>query len=136
MLKEVYKNCKQACAEIKKQDARLLAEFEHWLSQKGPASRAIERHCQDVEPYVNTFLLYREAAEATPIARQIATFLGYWFIRKTWWANATAMKETEASLKKFFAFMQEKGQIDGLALKDLKQAFKEAMDDWHEEVGG
>ena len=75
MLSEEYRNVKQAYAKIAKQHARLLAEFERWLSRKGLASRTIQRHCQGVEPYINTFLLYKDAATANQRARRIAKFL-------------------------------------------------------------
>jgi len=128
MLNEEYKDNKQAWAEIRQENAKLLAEFEQWLVRK-VASGTIQRHLQDVEPYINTFLLYKGPATASPGARRIAKFLVYWFIRRATWANPTSIKENAASLEKFCSFMQEKGEIDASALKDLKQTIKEAMDE-------
>ena len=128
MLNEEYKDNKQAWAEIRQENAKLLAEFEQWLVRK-VASGTIQRHLQDVEPYINTFLLYKEAAATSPGARRIAKFLVYWFIRRATWANPTSIKENAASLGKFCSFMQEKGEIDASELKDLKQTIKEAMDE-------
>jgi len=128
MLSEEYKDNKQAWAEISQENAKLLADFEQWLVRR-VASGTIQRHLQDVEPYINTFLLYKGAATASPGARRIAKFLVYWFIRRATWANPTSIKENAASLEKFCSFMQEKGEIDASALKDLKQTIKEAMDE-------
>ncbi len=128
MLSEEYKNYKRAWVGIGQQKSKLLAEFEQWLGQKGD-SGTIQRHCQDVEPYVNTFLLCKEATTTSPGARRIAKFLVYWFIRRAAWANPTSIKENGASLEKFCSFMQEKGEIDASALKDLKQTIKEATDE-------
>jgi hypothetical protein len=128
MLSEEYKDNKRAWAEISQENAKLLADFEQWLVRR-VASGTIQRHLQDVEPYINTFLLYKGAATASPGARRIAKFLVYWFIRRATWANPTSIKENAASLEKFCSFMQEKGEIDASALKDLKQTIKEAMDE-------
>ena len=128
MLSEEYKDNKQAWAEISQENAKLLADFEQWLVRR-VASGTIQRHLQDVEPYINTFLLYKGAATASPGARRIAKFLVYWFIRRATWANPTSIKENAASLEKFCSFMQEKGEIDASALKDLKQTIKEAIDE-------
>jgi len=135
MLNEEYKDNKQAWAEIRQENAKLLAEFEQWLVRK-VASGTIQRHLQDVEPYINTFLLYKEAAATSPGARRIAKFLVYWFIRRATWANPTSIKENAASLEKFCSFMQEKGEIDASALKDLKQTIKEATYERLKAVGG
>ena len=135
MLSEEYKNYKQAWGEIRQENAELLAEFEQWLSPK-VASGTIQRHLQDVEPYINTFLLCKEATTARPGARRIAKFLVYWFIRRAAWANPASIKENAASLKKFCSFMEEKGEIDASALKDLKQAIKKAMDERLKAVDG
>jgi len=119
MLNKEYKNYQQARIEIKGTKAELLNDFEQWLGRK-VSSGTTQRHCQDVEPYINTFLLHSEASAANQQARRIATFMGYWFIRRGR-ANPASTKETAASLNKFCSFMQEKGRIDAHALNDIKQ---------------
>lgn len=57
-------------------------------------------------------------------------FLGYWFIRKAMWASPSSIKGSAASLKKFYAFLQEKGLIDIDDLDDLKETIKEDMPEW------
>jgi len=118
MLNKEYKSYQQVRVETKGKKAELLVSFEQWLSRK-VASGTIQRHCQDVEPYINTFLLHNEATAANQQARRIATFLSYWFIRRGR-AAPTSMKENAASLKKFCSFMHDKGKIDAPSLKDLK----------------
>ena len=119
MLNKEYKNYQQARIETKGTKAELLNDFEQWLGRKVSSGTA-QRHCQDVEPYISTFLLHNEASAANQQARRIATFMGYWFIRRGR-ANPASTKETAASLNKFCSFMQEKGRIDAHALNDIKQ---------------
>ena len=119
MLNKEYKNYQQARIETKGTKAELLNDFEQWLGRK-VSSGTTQRDCQDVEPYVNTFLLHNEASAANQQARRIATFMGYWFIRRGR-ANPASTTENAASLDKFCSFMQEKGRIDAHALNDIKQ---------------
>ena len=127
MLGEEYRILRRAWIEIRAENTKRLTEFEQWLGRK-VASGTVQQHCQDVEPYNNTFSLCKEAATASPGASRIATFLGYWFIRRGQ-AKPAAIKYDAASLKKFCSFMQETGKIDAPALKDIKHTLKEAMDE-------
>ena len=126
MLNKEYKNYQQARIEIKGTKAELLNDFEQWLGRK-VSSGTTQRHCQDVEPYISTFLLHNEASAANQQARRIATFMGYWFIRRGR-ADPAPTKENAASLNKFCSFMQEKGRIDAHALNDIKQTMNHADD--------
>ena len=47
-------------------------------------------------------------------------FLGYWFIRKAMWANEAAVKFNVTSLKKFYDYMLERGEVDREAVEDMK----------------
>lgn len=125
MLNREYKAYKRARVGTEEKKANLLVEFEQWLSQK-VATRTIQQHSQDIEPYINTFLLRKEAATTGQAARRIATFLGYWFIPWASSASPASSKEHAGSVKKFCSFMQEKGEIDASVLNDLKQKITEA----------
>lgn len=57
-------------------------------------------------------------------------FLGYWFIKKAMWSSPAQIKSNAASLKKFYTFLFEKGQIDKEDLDDLKERIKEDMPEW------
>ena len=119
MLNKEHENYQHARIETKETKTELLNDFEQWLGRK-VSSGTIQRHCQDVEPYINAFLLHNEATAANQQARRIAAFMGYWFIRRAR-ADPASTKENAASLNKFCSFMHEKGKIDAPALKDIKQ---------------
>ena len=118
MLNKEYKNYQHARIETKETKAKLLNDFEQWLGRKVSSGTA-QRHCQDMEPYISTILLHNEASAANQQARRIATFMGYWFIRRGR-ADLASTKENAASLNKFCSFMHEKGKIDAHALNDIK----------------
>ena len=125
-----YQKYERACAKIRKENAKLLADFEQWLSEKGLAEKTIGQHVANVEFYLNTFLLYSDAMPAKEGASEISSFLGDWFIRKAIWASPTSIKQIAASLKKFYTFMHEQGRIDADDLQDLKETIREEMPDW------
>ena len=125
-----YQKYERACKRIRKENAKLLADFEQWMSEKGLSEKTIERHVKNVEFYINTFLLYSDAVPATKGTLEIWSFFGSWFIRKAMWASPASMKQIAASLKKFYTFMHEQGHIDADDLQDLKETIKEEMPDW------
>ena len=124
---EIYED---NCTKIRKQNERLLLEFEAWLQASGLSKKTIENHVSNIDFYVNEYLLYEDAVEARDGAVSIDDFLGYWFIRKTMWASRTSIKSNATSLKKFYIFMLEKGFIDEVELADLKHAITDCMPEW------
>ncbi len=130
MPEDEYQKYEQACKRIKKDNAKLLEQFDQWLSEKGLADKTVRRHVENAEFYINTFLLNEDAIPAKEGASQISMFLGYWFIRKAMWASPSAIRESAASLKKFYTFMQEQGEVSAEALQDLKETIKEEMPEW------
>ena len=125
-----YEKYERACKRIRKENAKLLADFEQWFSGKGLAEKTIRRHVENVEFYIDDFLLNEDAIPANEGASYISMFLGYWFIRKAMWASPSAIRENAASLKKFYTFMHEQGHIDADDLQDLKETIKEEMSEW------
>lgn len=125
-----YQKYEQACKQIKKDNEKLLEQFEQWLSGKGLAEKTVRRHVENADFYINSFLLYEDAIAAKDGASHISMFLGYWFIRKAMWASPSAIRENAGSLKKFYTFMQEQGQIDADKLQDMKVTIKEEMPEW------
>jgi len=125
-----YEQFEKECKRIRKENEKILHNFEQWLSDKKLSKKTKSKHSSNVDFYINDFLLYEDAIEASDGAGQIGMFLGYWFIRKAMWASKTAMKENAASLKKFYQFMLESGKISKEAFKDLNETIKEDMPEW------
>ncbi len=127
-----YQEYERACATIRKQNVQLLKEFRNWLSEKGLAEKTILQHIENVDFYVNDFLLYYDAVPASEGAREISSCLGDWFIRKALWASPTSIRSIAASLKKFYTFMHERGRISAEDLQDVKDTIKDGLPVWLE----
>jgi len=125
-----YEKYEKECDRIRQDNIQLLHKFDAWLEEKALADDTIQKHVSNIEFYINHFLLYEEAIEAKDGALKIGIFLGDWFIRKAMWSSVQHIKNNAASLKKFYKFMLEKGQIEQEDLDDLHEIIKEEMPDW------
>lgn len=110
-----YKEYEQKCDEIRMRNAVYLDDvFRDDLFNAGLKERTINRHCQNADFYINTYLLREEPLEiicGTNFSK-ISNFLRYFFIRKCMWSGPGTIKSTVASIKKFYNSMLQRGNID------------------------
>jgi hypothetical protein len=125
-----YEEYEEKLNRMRKENERILSDFEAWLSEKNLSRKTINNHRLNVDFYINEFLLYEDTIDAASGWSEIGMFFGYWFIKKAMWASKTSMKEMAASLKKFYQFMLENGGISKESFDDLKQTIKEDMPEW------
>lgn len=129
-----YDKYENECNKIRQDNIQLLDNFGAWLGEKQLTEDTIKKHVNNIEFYINQFLLYEEAIEAKDGASEIGMFLGDWFIRKAMWSSETQIKSNAASLKKFYIFMCEKGQTAQEDLDDLNDDIEDEMPDWLAEM--
>lgn len=129
---EDYEDHKAEIEKISKHNEQLLAEFQQSLMDKQLSRQTIRKHMFNVDLYINDFLLYSddELLEAKQGPLDITEFFGYWFIREAPSSSVTQMNESIVSLKKFYTFMYERGEIDKRTLDDLKETIKEEKPNW------
>lgn len=127
-----YEKYEDDCKRIRIANDNLLVEFEAWLKSAGLSKNTINKHCSNINFYINEYLLYEDAIEAKDGAQCVNMFLGYWFIRKTLWASQTAIKSNASSFKKFYTFLLEKCLIKKEDLNQLEQTIKNEMPEWLE----
>lgn len=126
----IEREYEEACERIRATNDALLSDFDHWLTTKGLSDKTVREHAQNIELYVNHYLLYEDAIEAAEGAHHVSMFLGYWFIRKALWASEASIRSNAASLKKFYAFMLERGLISYEDLVGLRETINECLPDW------
>ena len=125
-----YEQYEQDCVRIREDNEKILAEFEKWLSDKELLPKTIANHCNNIDFYINEFLLYEEAIEASDGLYEIGYFLGFWFIKKAMWASKSTIKGNATSIKKFYEFMLDKGKIDKEDYIELKEVIKNNIQEW------
>jgi len=130
-----YEQYEKQCKKMRKANERLLNVFEEWLKSAGLSEKTIDRHLSNADFYINEFLLYEDVVEAKDGAYRVDDYLGDWFIRKGPCGGPSSLKSSAASLKKFFAFLHEKGLVDKEDLTDLIKTIKAEMPKWLQTSG-
>jgi len=129
-----YEDYERQVEAIRRQNVAVLEDFKAWLSEKGLVEKTISQHQQNIDFYINHFLVYEMPKGPAEGIYDIGYFLGYWFIRKTTWSSVNTIKSNVASLKKFYVFLQERGQVTAEEVQELKQTIKEELPDWLDNV--
>lgn len=109
---------------------KYIKEFERWLKKQNLAAKTIKKHISNIELFLNDYLPYYEGETMEEGISSVYTFLGDWFIRKCLWSSKTSIKETAASIKKFYKCMNELGHIDNEQYNFVSFVIKENMDEF------
>jgi len=125
-----YEKYEKECKRIRKENERILDEFDAWLGNANLKDKTISKHVANIGFYISEYLLYEDAVEAKDGVSGVSMFLGYWFIKKAMWSSPKQIKSNAASLKKFYTFMLEKGMIEKDDLDGLKETIKDEMPEW------
>ena len=112
---------------IREQNEAVLQDFKVWLIQKGLAAKTIKQHYENIDFYINHFLVYEIPKLPAEGVDEISYFLGYWFVRKAMWSSEYNIKSNVASLKKFYVFLQERGEVSAEEVQELKETIKEEL---------
>ena len=120
-----YKDWEKNVEENHKKNKKYIEEFEDWLKDKGLAKKTIRKHVNNASLYIDDYLNYYDAETMEDGVHFVNGFLDGWFIEKCLWSSRTSLKETAASIKKFYEFMNEKEYV---AKEDYKNLCKEIKD--------
>ena len=104
-----YEDFEKESEVIREENRILLEEFEEWLRQSGLKDKTIRKHVQNVDFYINDYLLYDSCTPAKEGVSAVNGFFNWFFPRKAMWSSRASTKETAASLKKFYKFLAEMG---------------------------
>ena len=112
------------CKVICKQNSSYLHLFE--LDLHGLAPKTIKRHLQNVDFFLNTYLLFDEA---NPLSMQdgvnaIDDFLGYFLEEKTYFTDSTK-RSFVTSLRKFYKSMAKHGKITPEQYEDVVESLQD-----------
>ncbi len=119
---------------VQKENKFILEKFKRYLVGKKLTKKTIEKHVWNIDFFINDYLLRYDITQAKDGSSQIGFFLGNWFIRKAMWASVTSIKENITSMKKFYQFMYENGEISKDDLLELKEEIKNCKDEWFKNI--
>ena len=123
------KDLEKKIEENKKRNKKFMKEFEEYLKEKNLKDKTIKKHLSNVDLFINDYLNYYDSETPEEGINSVYSFLSGWFIEKCIWATVYTTKETAASIKKFYAYMSEKGYVKKEDYKELCEELKDSMDE-------
>ncbi len=127
-----YEDFEEESEAIREENRILLEGFEESLRQSGLKDKTIRKHVQNVDFYINDYLLYDSCTPAKEGVSAINGFFNWFFPRKAMWSSRASTKETAASLKKFYKFLAEMGAMPPADYLFLLAEVKSEMPEWLE----
>ncbi len=96
------------------------------------SDKTIQKHVDNVDFYLNEFacVYLDDTAEEAMNEVAIDDFMSDWFPRKAMWCSKKAIKETCASLTKFYKWMNENDLISDIELAYFREFIKENKEGW------
>ena len=122
-------NIERKIKENQTRNKKFMKEFEEWLKEKSLSDKTIKKHLSNVDLFINDYLNYYDVETAEEGINSVYSFLSGWFIEKCMWATPYTTKEEAASIKKFYAYMSEKGYVEKEDYKFLCEELKDSMDE-------
>ena len=123
------KDLEKKIEENKKRNKKFMKEFEEYLKEKNLKDKTIKKHLSNVDLFINDYLNYYDIETPEEGINSVYSFLSGWFIEKCMWETVYTTKETAASIKKFYAYMSEKGYVKKEDYKELCEELKDSMDE-------
>lgn len=115
---------------IREENAVILEAFEKGLKLSGLKEKSIRKHLSNIDFYINHYLPYDGLNRAKDGVVSIHGFFDWFFPRKAMWSSPSAVKESIASLKKFYHFMVQVELINDADYQFLLAVVKEEKDRW------
>ena len=131
---EDYKDWEKKVEQNVKRNKKFISEFENWLNEKNLVKKTIRKHINNASLYINDYLNYYDAEKMEDGVYSVHGFLDGWFIEKCLWSSRNSLKETAASIKKFYECMSEKEYITKDAYRLLCREIKDNMDEYLEQM--
>lgn len=122
-------NIESKIKENQTRNKKFIKEFEEWLKEKSLSDKTIKKHISNVDIFINDYLNYYDIETAEEGITSVYSFLNGWFIEKCMWSTPYTIKEEAASIKKFYAYMSEKGYVEKEDYKFLCEELKDSMDE-------
>ena len=127
-----YKDYEKACDKIRNTNDELLLIFRADLEKAGLSKKTIQNHIDNVDQYINDYLLREEPQTMDQGVTGLDSFF-YFFIHKCMWSTPATVRSTAASFKKFYRCMMKNGKIEEADYEFLCEEIKESMPFWIED---
>jgi len=108
----------------------LLNLFERYLTGQNLVKKTIKKHCDNIDFYINTYLLHDSVEKPEDNLNSIDMYFDYFLPRKTLFGSVNDTKNQIASLKKFYKFLLELNRIHKNDYNEMLEMIKACKDSW------
>lgn len=116
--------------KMNSQNKEVLEAFETYLQASGITAKTISKHLNNIDFYINHYLLYDEFISPNKGHDRLDDFFGNFFPRKAMWSSANSVKENITSLKKFYSYLNELSLISNADFKNMTNVIQEEKEHW------
>ena len=112
---------------------KLLKSFkEYMIAEKNLSEKTAKRHTEQLNFYLNIYLLDYEKAAPIDSGDSAGYFLGNFFVRKNLLSSQTSLKQNGSALKKLYQFLYEAGEISKNDLNDTNEFIRTGIQEEEE----
>ncbi len=108
----------------------LINLFERYLTGQSLAPKTIKKHCDNIDFYINTYLLHDSIEKPEDNLNSIDIYFDYFMPRKTMFGSVNDTKNQITSLKKFYKFLLELNRINKNDYNNMLEMIKDNKRDW------
>jgi len=118
----------------RERNADLLGTFEAWLADSGLSAQTVRRHLDHVALFADAYMAGEGGSVEVPRPADQADemdvdeFLTDWFVREPARVSEGAVKAHMASLKKFYTWLKETGQVEAEDADAVLEMLREDRD--------
>jgi hypothetical protein len=125
-----YEDFEAESEKLREENDELLAAFTECLKETGIKQNTIKKHVQNVDFYINEYLLYDDCTSAKDGIPCLSGFFNWFFPKKAMWSSVASTKANVTSLKKFYLFLSEQKVINIIDYQVMLATIKNEMSDW------
>ena len=119
-----------AIHKINAQNEQILIDFSDYLKGSRLTPKTIEKHVDNIDFYINTYLLYYEIQSPQQGYDALDDFFTDFFPRKVMWSSVNSVKENITSLKKFYKYFNELNLVSNEELNEMTSMIKQDKEAW------
>lgn len=125
-----YEEYLKLCDKKREENQKYLDLFECELNKQGLKDRTIRRQVNDIDFYINEYLLREDIMPMEKGCLYADMFLGFFFIRKCMWSSPEGIRKYITALKKFYKCMLNNGHIEQSDYDCLLDDINDNKEEW------
>lgn len=113
-----------------KRNKKYLEEFENYLIKDNLSKKTVNKHINNIDFYINTYLNHYNITKVEDGAIGISLYLLDWYPRKVLFSSPSTISGVRSSIKKFYTFMFKEKYIDEELYENMLEEVKTKELDW------